>query len=145
MPKALITSKGELIALFSGLSQSNEYPLNITYSKHGKRSLSQNALQHSIYGEISRYLISKGRTDWSADKVKLSLKSKFLGWDIEEVTDILTGEITSKEILRKSSDLDKGESYHYTTQIIEWAESIGCEIRIPVTSEYYRLREEQEK
>ena len=143
MAKALITNEGELIALFIGLSRSNEYPLNITHSKLGNRSLSQNALQHSIYGEISKYLISKGRSDCNAKWIKDMLKSKFLGWIEESFTDIVTGEKFTKEVMRKTSDLDSGEAYHYTTQIIDWAESIGCTIKIPANSVYMKLMDEQ--
>ena len=71
------------------------------------------------------------------------LKNKLLGWDIETFTDILTGAKTEREVLRHTSQLTKGEMMDYLTQIIEWAESIGCEIRIPVNSEYMRLMESQ--
>lgn len=142
MPKTFITNKGELTALFSGLAQSNEYPLNITYSKVGVRSLSQNALMHSVYGEISKYLIKKGRTDCSAEWVKDALKSKFLGWEIKSFVDVVTGDKFEKEMMRKTSELDKGEAYHYTTQIIDWAESIGCDIKIPAHSVHMKIYEE---
>jgi len=108
-----------------------------------KRSLSQNALQHVIYGDISKYLVANGRDKWTPEYTKKQLKNKFLGWIDEEYIDIETGECTIKSVLRGSSSLDKGEAYHYTTQIIEWAESIGCEIRIPAKCEYRDLQEQQ--
>ena len=108
-----------------------------------KRSLSQNALQHVIYSDISKYLISKGRKDWTPEYTKKQLKNKFLGWVNEEYIDIETGERTIKSVLKPTAGLDKGDAYHYTTQIIEWAESIGCEIRIPAKCEYRELMERQ--
>ena len=110
-----------------------------------KRTLSMNALQHAIYGDISKYLIKNGRTDWTPKKVKFNLKSKFLGWYKQEIVDITTGEVTVKELLIETSGLDKGDSYHYTTQIIEWAEVIGCELRVQSECEYNKLKMEQEK
>ena len=107
-----------------------------------KRSIPQNALQHSIYGDISKFLIANGRPDWTPEYTKMALKSKFLGWDSVDVVDIETGEVTTREVERKTSALDVGESCHYTTQIIDWAEGIGCQIRIPVNSDYYKYLQE---
>ncbi len=110
-----------------------------------QRSLSQNAFQHVIYGEISRYLISKGRSDWTSEKVKEALKNQFLGWVDEEFTDLITGEITVRQVLRSSSKLDKGDAYQFTTEVLCWAESIGLTIKIPVTCEHYKQMAEQNK
>lgn len=107
-----------------------------------RRSLSQNALQHVIYKTVSEYLVDRGR-DWSEERVKKALKYKFLGEYIEEITDVETGEIIERRELRSTAKLDRGEAYHYTTQIIEWAESIGCEIKIPAKCEYRELMEQQ--
>lgn len=117
--------------------------LKIKITNSGKRSLSQNAFQHVIYGEISRYLISKGRNEWTPDFVKKNLKNKFLGWKQEPFVDIKTGERRDIWTLRKTSELDKGESMNYTTQILDWAESIGCQIRIPEDSEYFQSMQQQ--
>lgn len=101
-----------------------------------KRSLSQNALQHVIYTEISEYLVSKGRKHCVPVWVKDALKNQFLGWESVEFTDLNTGEITKREVLRPTKDLDVGESCNYTTQILGWAQSIGCNIKIPAKCEY---------
>ncbi len=108
-----------------------------------RRSITQNGLQHSIYGVVSKFLIAKGREDWTPEKVKDNLKNKFLGWHDSEFVDVVTGEVTIKSVLVPTSGLDKGESYHYTTQIIEWCESIGCEIRIPEKCDYRDLMKQQ--
>lgn len=124
------------------MKEPKKYRVNIVLWRE-KRSISQNSLQHVIYSDISKYLISKGRIEWTEKKVKESLKSKFLGWEQREIIDVVTGEITVKEMLKESSKLDVGEAFHYTTQIIEWAESIGCEIKIPAKCEYREIMERQ--
>ena len=141
--KIVIHNSSEFLAFASGLAQSNEWPLTIDYKTGVSRSISQNALSHSVYSEISRYLISKGRADCSSAWIKKMLKNKLLGWEVDSFTDIVTGEKTEREVLRHTSQLTKGEMMDYLTQIIEWAESIGCEIRIPVNSEYMKLMDSQ--
>ena len=117
--------------------------LKFKITKYGKRSLSQNAFQHVIYQEISKYLISKGRSEWSPDFVKDNLKNKFLGWTLKEYIDVSDGSVSTREVLRKTSTLDKGESFNFTTAILEWSESIGCHIRIPDDCAYRQMMEEQ--
>ena len=104
-----------------------------------RRSLDQNAFQHVIYKEISDYLISKGRKGCSPGWVKRMLKNHFLGWEQVEFVCIKTGEVTKREQLKSTRLLDVGESMHYTTQILDWACSIGCEIKIPERCEYRKL------
>lgn len=108
-----------------------------------KRSLSQNAFQHVIYEDISAYLMSKGRTDCTAEWVKEMLKNKFLGWTEKEFVDVVTGERKMREVLRSTAGLDVGASYHYTTEIIDWAQSIGCEIKIPARCEYREMADRE--
>lgn len=105
-----------------------------------KRTLSMNSLQHCIYAEVSRYLILKGRLEWSPEFVKKNLKNKFLGWETEVFVDVVTGERCEVQSLKKTSGLDKGDSYLYTEQIIDWAASIGCEVKIPEKSEFMSLQ-----
>jgi len=110
-----------------------------------KRSLSQNSFQHVIYAELSKCLIGRNYPEWNEKKVKENLKNKFLGWIDKEFTDIVTGEVTIKSELVSTSGLDVGDAYHYTTQIIEWSESIGCHIKIPAKCEYRDLQEKQDR
>lgn len=107
------------------------------------RSLSQNALQHVIYTDVSKYLVKRGRIDWTPLYTKKQLKNKFLGWVSEVYVDIKTGEKTVREVLKSTAGLDKGDAHQYTTQIIEWSESIGCEIKIPAKCEYRDLMNQQ--
>ncbi len=110
-----------------------------------KRSLSQNAFQHVCYQEISKYLVSKGRTDWTPEVVKLNLKNKFLGWQTVDLVDVETGEVAQKDMIRSTAKLDVGESCHYTTQILAWASDIGCLIKVPENSDYFKYLQEQER
>ena len=115
-------------------------PLKIKITSTANRSMSQNAFIHVCFEEISRYLISRGRTDWTPEHVKDCLKFKFLGFEEKVYTDVLTGQKTSCNILKSTADLDKGEMYNFCTQVIQWAEGIGCMIAIPDYCEYYKLR-----
>lgn len=124
---------------FDGSNQ----PLKFKITQSGKRSLSQNAFSHLIYSKISDYLIHKGRKDWTPHFVKENLKNKFIGWCEQEFIDVKTGEKKSHMVLRKTSKLDKGEFQVYLTQILDWAESIGCRIEIPEDSEYMKNEREQ--
>lgn len=118
--------------------------LRLTWGEYREtRSLSQNALQHVIYDDLSKYLISRGRTDCTPEWIKDMLKSKFLGWVDREFTDITSGEKAIHQVLRSTAALDKGESYTYTTAILEWASSIGCEIKLPAKCEYRELMDKQ--
>lgn len=124
------------IASIYDIREESEGDLKIVVTNASKRTLNQNSLQHCIYSELSKYLIKKGRSDCNPDWVKKMLKNKFLGWTQEAFTDILTGEVTHREVLIGTSSLGRGEATIYTTQILEWADSIGCEIKIPARCDY---------
>lgn len=144
--KYVINSVQQLVSLFGVIKEAvlNGNLISIQVKPYRKnRKLSQNALQHVIYNEISHYLVQKGRKDWSPDFVKKQLKNKFLGWVGSEFVDVITGEVIIKHELKATSELDTGESYHFTTQIIEWASSIGCYINIPEDCEYRDLQDQQ--
>ncbi len=117
--------------------------LKVKITNSGKRSLSQNSFQHICYQEISKYLIVKGRNEWTPEFVKKNLKNKFLGWKTETFVDVKTGERRDIWTLKSSSKLDKGEAMNYITQVLDWAESIGCHIKIPEDSEYMKAMQSQ--
>ena len=117
--------------------------LKVKITNSGKRSLSQNSFQHVCYQEISKYLVAKGRNEWTPEFVKKNLKNKMLGWKAETFVDVKTGERRDIWTLKSSSKLDKGEAMNYITQILDWAESIGCHIKIPESSEYMKLMQSQ--
>ncbi|MTC21839.1 MULTISPECIES: recombination protein NinB [unclassified Providencia] len=110
-----------------------------------KRSLSQNNLSHKWYSEISKYLIQSGRTWMTEEKVKSDLKATFLGYEEIEQTNFVTGEITVREQLRQTSKLDTGDMYQYMTKIEAWCAQFGLQLTIPHTSEYMKLKEQQER
>lgn len=60
-----------------------------------KRSLSQNALSHMWYSEISEYLISRGKTFATPAWVKDALKHTYLGYETKDLVDVVTGDITT--------------------------------------------------
>jgi len=124
------------------VAQGKEFRVKIVGWRES-RSLNQNAFQHVIYHELSKYLMSKGRTDWDSKKVKFEMKNNFLGWVETECTDVITGDITFKEVLKETSKLDVGESFHYTTQLLDFSQSIGCTIKIPENSDYFHLQAKQ--
>lgn len=117
--------------------------LKVRITNSGKRSLSQNSFQHVCYQEISKYLAAKGRNEWTPEFVKKNLKNKLIGWQSETFVDVKTGERRDIWTLKSSSKLDKGEAMNYITQILDWAESIGCHIKIPEDSEYMKAMQSQ--
>lgn len=107
------------------------------------RSIPLNSFQHVIYGELSRYLIKRGRGDFTPEYAKMTLKNWFLGWEDMEVTDLSNGKPKIVSVLRETSKLDRGEAHRYTEQIIEWCESVGLTIKIPINSDYFKFCNEQ--
>lgn len=110
-----------------------------------KRSLSQNALSHMWYQEISEYLIKSGRTDATKEWVKRNLKKTFLGYEDVEYTDFTTGEKTVERQLRHTSDLDTGDMHHFMCQVERWCAQFGLVLTIPQSSEFQVLREKQDQ
>ena len=146
MKEFLLLSADDLLQVSSYVCDSFEEgggALKVQIKRSRTRSLSQNAFHHVIYQEISKYLTQRGREDWTPEYTKKNLKNKFLGWVTEEFVDVSTGERTTRETLRHTSSLDVGEAYQYTTQILDWAESTGCFIKIPADCEYRELMEQQ--
>ncbi|MBD2798328.1 recombination protein NinB [Xenorhabdus sp. 18] len=110
-----------------------------------KRSLSQNALSHVWYKQISDYLIANNR-DWCSESwVKDNLKATYLGFEDVEYTDFITGEVITKQELRRTSELDKGDMHYYMSQVEAWAAQFGLILKTPADSEYMKLKQEQER
>ncbi|MDI7399051.1 YbcN family protein [Cronobacter dublinensis] len=108
------------------------------------RSLSQNALAHMWFNEISAYLIKRGKSFASPAWVKDALKHSYLGYEQREMTDVITGEKTTIRSLRHTSDLDTGEMHFFLTQVEGWALNICCRLTIPDNCQYAQLRAQQE-
>ncbi|HGV3510261.1 TPA: YbcN family protein [Klebsiella michiganensis] len=109
-----------------------------------KRSLSQNALSHMWYEEISDYLINSGRTDATPKWVKRNLKKTYLGCEEVTYTDFITGEKTTTWEPRHTADLDAGEMHHFMCQVEGWCAQFGLVLTIPQSSEFQVLRDKQE-
>ncbi|USD64228.1 hypothetical protein [Vibrio sp. SCSIO 43136] len=142
----LIRNTEELTQIVSYIHdhfESSNKPIKTKLTQYGRRSLSQNAFQHVIYEKISKFLISRGREEWTPAFVKENLKNKFLGWHEKQYIDVETGQKLVRSVLRKTSNLDRGEAFHFTTAILEWSESIGCRIEIPAECEYRELMNAQ--
>lgn len=108
-----------------------------------KRSLSQNALSHVWYEQLSEYLIRRGKTIATKEWVKDAMKHTYLGYEQREMVDVVTGEKTTISSLRHTSDLDTGEMHFFLTQVEGWALNIGCKLTVPADSEYMNLKEKQ--
>ncbi|HDZ3041336.1 TPA: YbcN family protein [Klebsiella pneumoniae] len=109
-----------------------------------KRSLSQNALSHMWYAEISEYLINSGRTDATPKWVKRNLKKTYLGCEEVTYTDFITGEKTTTWEPRHTSDLDTGEMHIFLTKVEAWCAQFGLTLTIPHGCEYQQLQQKQE-
>ncbi|MDK7967291.1 hypothetical protein QP654_19255, partial [Escherichia coli] len=57
---------------------------------------------------------------------------------------VVTGEITTIQSLRHTSDLDTGEMYVFLCKVEAWAMNIGCHLTIPQSCEFQLLRDKQE-
>ncbi len=142
--KLTANSIGSFIAELWKLDLTKAWRVTIVQWRE-KRSLSQNAFQHVIYNEISAFLISKGRTDWCPKFTKRNMKNNFLGWEVTEYTDVKTGEVTIREELISTSGLDVGVACDYITKLLDWAQSIGCTIKIPAQCEYRDYLDKQDE
>ncbi|ENS4790912.1 YbcN family protein [Klebsiella pneumoniae] len=109
-----------------------------------KRSLSQNALSHMWYTEISEYLIARGKTFATPEWVKDAMKHTYLGYESKDRVDVVSGEVTTVQSLRHTSELETGEMYIFLCKVEAWAMNIGCHLTIPQSCEYQQLRDKQE-
>ena len=109
-----------------------------------KRSIDQNSLSHMWYDDLAKQANARTKTNnYTTESVKRDLKEKFLGYENVEHKNLLTGETTVTQRLRKTSELDTGEMHFYLQQIEVWASQNGFRLRIPNDSEYRKLQLEQ--
>jgi len=108
-----------------------------------KRSLSQNALSHMWYAEISAYLIKSGRADATPEWVKRNLKRTYLGCEAITYTDFITGEKSTTYEPRHTADLDTGEMHFFLNQVESWCMQFGLVLTVPHDSEYQKLKDKQ--
>jgi hypothetical protein len=110
-----------------------------------KRSLSQNALSHVWYEHISKYLIKAGRHHCNAKWVKHNLKATYLGFEDVAYTDFVTGEVTTRQELKHTSDLDTGDMHYFMMRVESWAAQFGLTLPNPEDGEYFKLQRKQEE
>ena len=114
-------------------------PVSVQLKSHTKRSLSQNALAHKWFGELSAWLVSKGKDFATPEWVKAAMKSTFLGYVEVVDTDVITGKKTSRQELRHTSSLDTGEMKLFMDMVYHWALDRGMMLTIPDGCEYQKL------
>ncbi|QBY44428.1 recombination protein NinB [Arsenophonus nasoniae] len=107
------------------------------------RSLSQNALFHLWTSEISKYLCAND-ANYTPEQVKEMLKHTFLGYEVVERIDVTTQQPERVRALRRTSKLDTGEMHVFMQKVECWAIGICCFVTIPESSEYMKLKQEQE-
>ena len=114
-------------------------PVSVQLKSHTRRSIPQNATAHMWFGELSRWLISKGKDFATPEWVKAAMKSTFLGYVEVIDTDVVTGKKTSRQELRHTSSLDTGEMKLFMDMVYGWALDRGVMLTIPDNSEYKNL------
>lgn len=134
-------SVGERI--YSGLEAGNEYRLRLEPYRE-KRTLSQNALAHCWFAEISAYLISRGRTECSPEWCKQAMKYTYLGFEETEFTDVVTGERKTQLTLKRTSKLKTGEMFDFMCRVQAWALNIGCMLRVPENCDFAKYTQQTE-
>jgi hypothetical protein len=114
-------------------------PVQVKLSGKKARSLSQNALSHMWYSEVSRWLIGKGKDFATPEWCKAAMKNTFLG--VEDVfhTDVVTGVSTRRQELRHTSKLDVGEMKLYLDLVYHWCLDRGLMLTIPEGCQYQEL------
>ena len=116
-------------------------PVSVQLKSHTKRSLSQNALSWVWYGDISRWLLSKGdqysyaTPQWCHD----AMCHTFLGYEEVVMVDVVTRDRTTTSRLKGTSGLDVGQFKLYLDLVYNWALSKGLLLTIPENSEYMSL------
>ena len=109
-----------------------------------KRTIDQNSLSHMWYTDIAKQANQRLKTNsYTMDSVKHDLKEMFLGYEEIEHKNVITGEMTKKLELIKTSDLDIGEMHFFLQQVETWSYQNGFKLRIPNDSEYRKLQLEQ--
>lgn len=108
------------------------------------RSLSQNALFHLWCAELSKYLCANN-ANFTAEQVKEMLKHTFLGYEAVERIDVTTKQPERVRALRRTSKLDTGEMHVFMQKVECWAIGIRCFVTVPESSEYMKLKQDQEQ
>lgn len=101
------------------------------------RTLSQNALMHVWFKDISTYFTERNYP-LTPEQAKDLMKYRFLGTE-----DRVIGQTVIKDQLRHTRDLSKGEETQFLSQIQEWAQDKGLTLTCRADCEYMKLMEAQ--
>ena len=91
-----------------------------------KRSLSQNALSHMWYTEISEYLIARGKTFATPEWVKDAMKHTYLGYESKDRVDVVSGRGHHRPIPPPYVRAGNRRDVHFPVQ----SRSLGNEYRL---------------
>lgn len=94
--------------------------------------------------ELSKYLVGKGRRQATPEWCKEAMKHTFLGYEMRNKTNVVTGEIFTTSELKRTRDLNTGEMTHFLDRVYQWSIDIGCFLTIPENCEYAQLKRKQE-
>ena len=120
-------------------------PVRVKLSGQKARSLSQNALSWVWYGDISRWLLSKGdqysyaTPQWCHD----AMCHTFLGYEEVVMVDVVTRERTTTSRLKGTSGMDVGQFKLYLDLVYAWCLEKGLMLTIPEDCEYQKLTKQE--
>jgi len=119
-------------------------PLTIKFEPYeNPRSISQNAMSHVWYRQISEEMAKKGHVikhDKPEDVWKLWLKRRFIG-----IYTVNIGKEIIEDQVKSTKDLNKGEMAYFLDQVYHWATKQGVMLSVPHESEYAALQNQQER
>tara|TARA_R110000744_G_scaffold134256_3_gene243197 strand:+ start:250 stop:726 length:477 start_codon:yes stop_codon:yes gene_type:complete len=119
-------------------------PLTIKFEPYeNPRSISQNAMAHVWYRQISEEMANKGHVikhDKPEEVWKLWLKRRFMG-----VYTVNIGKEVIEDQVKSTKDLNKGEMAYFLDQVYHWATKQGVMLSVPHESEYAALQNQQER
>ena len=134
----------------SGLQVFDKIPSGsfVKISYNDGRSTGQNALFHRWCREIAKHFVDGGKSHFSTGteinetSMKKNLKTTYLGFEINEYVDLKTGEVTTKEELKHTSGLDKGDMTAFLMLVDAFCVEYGIYISKPEDSEYIQILKE---
>ena len=119
-------------------------PLTIKFEPYeNPRSISQNAMAHVWYRQISEEMAKKGHVikhDKPEEVWKLWLKRRFIG-----IYTVNIGKEIIEDQVKSTKDLNKGEMAYFLDQVYHWATKQGVMLSVPHESEYAALQNQQER
>jgi hypothetical protein len=129
-----LNAQGQLIDLLA----ESKRGIKIKVTAVGARSLSQNRLMWSWYGEIANQIQEKGKGEFSSDDLHEYFKDEFC-----PQKQLKFGSKT--KIVKSTTRLDTGEMTRYLNQIHHWCSGAGFKLTIPDDCEYAENMRKQDE